>query len=75
MADLQQHPAVARGSARGHRRRPEARAAPKPTWIFEGRYEAYYRNNYKPEQWGEWQVRFQAYQSVFAGGFGFTYGA
>jgi hypothetical protein len=46
----------------------------KPTWIFEGRDEAYYRNNYKPEQWGEWQTRFQAYQSVFAGGFGFTYG-
>ena len=47
---------------------------PKPTWVFEGRYEAYYKNKYKPEDWGEWQTRFQAYQSVFAGGFGFTYG-
>ena len=46
----------------------------KPTWIFEGRYEAYYKNNYQPEQWGEWQVRFQAYQTVFSGAFGHTYG-
>lgn len=47
---------------------------PKPTWVFEPRYEAYWQNNYKPEQWGEWQLRYQAYQSVFSGGFGFTYG-
>jgi len=47
---------------------------PKPTWVFEGRYEAYWKSNYKPEQWGEWQCRQQAWQSVLAGGFGFTYG-
>ncbi len=46
----------------------------KPTWVFEPRYEAYWKKPYKEEDWGEWQVRFQAYQSVFAGGFGFTYG-
>lgn len=46
----------------------------KPTWVFEPRYEGYWKNNYKPEQWGEWQSRFQAYGSVFAGGFGFTFG-
>jgi Protein of unknown function (DUF4038)/Putative collagen-binding domain of a collagenase len=41
----------------------------KPTWLFEGGYE--YRNNiYK-----DWQIRFQAYQTVFAGGFGITYGS
>jgi len=39
----------------------------KPTWLFEGGYEE--RSGY-----GEWQVRFQAYQTVFAGGFGYTYG-
>lgn len=46
----------------------------KPTWVFEPRYEAYWKKPYKEEDWGEWQMRFQAYQSVFAGGFGFTYG-
>jgi hypothetical protein len=40
----------------------------KPTWLFEGRYEGY------NEDWKDWQIRFQAYQSVFAGGFGHTYG-
>jgi hypothetical protein len=45
----------------------------KPTWLFEGRYENYYKN-YDPEQWRDWQMRFQAYQTVFAGGFGHTYG-
>jgi hypothetical protein len=46
----------------------------KPTWLFEGRYEGYWRSNYKPEDWGEWQVRQQAYQTVMAGAFGHTYG-
>ncbi|MEN8204304.1 MAG: DUF4038 domain-containing protein, partial [Bacteroidota bacterium] len=40
----------------------------KPTWLFEGRYE-HYTYAYKP-----WHVRFQAYLSVFAGGFGHVYG-
>lgn len=46
----------------------------KPTWIFEGRYEGYRKRGYKPEDWGEWQVRQQAWQTVFAGSFGHTYG-
>ena len=46
----------------------------KPTWLFEGRYEGYFKGNHKPDQWGEWQVRQQAYQTVFAGAFGHTYG-
>jgi hypothetical protein len=50
------------------------RVPAKPTWIFEGRYEGYWRNNYKAGDWGEWQVRQQAYQTVFAGAFGHTYG-
>ncbi|MBL4883350.1 MAG: DUF4038 domain-containing protein, partial [Planctomycetaceae bacterium] len=41
----------------------------KPTWLFEGGYE-YRRNTYK-----DWQIRFQSYQTVFAGGFGVTYGS
>ncbi len=40
----------------------------KPTWLFEGGYE-HRRNIYK-----DWQVRYQSYQTVFAGGFGITYG-
>lgn len=51
-----------------------ARTPPKPTWLFEGRYEGYWKNKYKPEDWGEWQTRQQAYQTVFAGAFGHTYG-
>lgn len=51
-----------------------AKTPAKPTWIFEGRYEAYYKGGYKPEQWGEWQCRQQAWQTVFAGAFGHTYG-
>ena len=51
-----------------------ARTPPKPTWLFEGRYEGYWKGNYKPGDWGEWQVRQQAYQTVFAGAFGHTYG-
>lgn len=50
------------------------RTPAKPTWLFEGRYEGYWKSNYKPEQWGEWQCRHQAYQTVFAGAFGHTYG-
>ena len=46
---------------------------PKPTWLFEGRYEAYWKTK-EPEKWGAWQARFQAYQTVFAGAFGHTYG-
>ena len=41
----------------------------KPTWLFEGGYEERHGTDY-----GDWQVRFQAYQTVFAGGFGYTYG-
>lgn len=51
-----------------------ARTPAKPTWLFEGRYEAYYRGNYKPGDWGDWQSRQQAYQTVFAGAFGHVYG-
>jgi hypothetical protein len=50
------------------------RSPPKPTWLFEGRYEGYFRGNYQAAQWGEWQCRIQAYQTVFAGAFGHTYG-
>ena len=38
----------------------------KPTWLFEGRYEGVM---------SAWGVRYQAYQTVFAGGFGNTYGS
>ncbi len=41
----------------------------KPTWLFEGGYE--HRRN---DQYRAWQVRFQSYLTVFAGGFGVTYG-
>lgn len=51
-----------------------ARTPPKPTWLFEGRYEGYWRGGAKSADWGEWQVRQQAYQTVFAGAFGHTYG-
>jgi len=50
------------------------RQPPKPTWVFEPRYEGYWKKPYTAANWGEWQTRQQAYQSVFAGGFGFTYG-
>lgn len=50
------------------------RTPPKPTWLFEGRYEGYWKNKYKPEDWGEWQIRQQAYQTVLTGAFGHTYG-
>ena len=43
----------------------------KPTWLFEGRYEKYGRGK---EKYTDWQIRFQSYQTVFAGGFGVTYG-
>ncbi len=39
----------------------------KPTWLFEGRYEGF-------NGFSDWQTRFQAYQTVFAGAFGNTYG-
>lgn len=45
----------------------------KPTWLFEGRYEGYWRQN-KAEDWGAWQMRQQAYQTVVSGAFGHTYG-
>lgn len=51
-----------------------ARVPPKPTWLFEGRYEGYWKNNYRPEDWGGWQMRQQAWQTVFEGAFGHTYG-
>ncbi len=41
----------------------------KPVWLFEGGYEGRHDGVYK-----DWQIRFQAYQTVFAGGFGETYG-
>ncbi len=44
----------------------------KPTWLFEGGYE--YRGEDK-EVYKDWQIRFQSYQTVFAGGFGITYGS
>ena len=47
---------------------------PKPTWVFEPRYEGYWKKPYTAADWSAWQTRQQAYQSVFAGGFGFTYG-
>lgn len=40
----------------------------KPTWLFEGGYE------HRGQVNGAWQIRFQSYQTVFAGGFGVTYG-
>ena len=44
----------------------------KPTWLFEGRYE----NAVKAEGlYKDWQMRFQSYQTVFAGGLGITYGS
>ena len=50
------------------------RTPAKPTWLFEGRYEGYFKRDYRPEQWGEWPTRLQAWQTVLAGGFGHTYG-
>ncbi len=49
-----------------------SKSPPKPTWLFEGGYEFRSRgeNVYK-----DWQIRFQSYQTVFAGGFGITYGS
>ena len=49
-----------------------ALATPKPTWLFEGGYEFRARgdNVYK-----DWQIRYQSYHTVFAGGFGVTYGS
>ncbi|MCD6598358.1 MAG: glycoside hydrolase family 140 protein [Bacteroidales bacterium] len=38
----------------------------KPSWLFEGRYEG---------ATSAWAVRYQAYQTVFAGGCGNTYGS
>lgn len=40
----------------------------KPTWLFEGRYEQY------TFDWKAWPMRFQAYLTVFVGGFGHVYG-
>lgn len=44
----------------------------KPTWLFEGGYEYRTRGD---SQYRDWQIRFQSYQTVFAGGFGVTYGS
>ncbi len=41
----------------------------KPTWLFEGGYE-----HRRSDLYRDWQIRFQSYQTVFAGGFGVTYG-
>jgi len=43
----------------------------KPTWLFEGGYE---KRGDGEKMYNDWHVRFQAYQTVFAGGFGYTYG-
>lgn len=40
----------------------------KPTWLYEGRYE------YHNKHFQAYQVRYQAYQTIFAGGFGHLYG-
>jgi hypothetical protein len=46
----------------------------KPTWLYEGRYEGYvYRINNDSVVYGDWQVRYQAYQTVFSGGAGIAY--
>jgi hypothetical protein len=48
----------------------EYKLAPvKPTWLFEGGYE------FRDKIYKDWQIRFQSYQTVFAGGFGVTYGS
>ena len=44
----------------------------KPTWLFEGGYE---NRGSGENRYTDWQIRFQAYQTVFAGGFGITYGS
>ncbi|MFA6243153.1 MAG: glycoside hydrolase family 140 protein [Candidatus Hydrogenedentales bacterium] len=44
----------------------------KPTWLFEGGYEFRARGK---DVYTDWQIRFQSYQTVFAGGFGITYGS
>ena len=67
---IQDWPEVQVQAIESDRRRTPA----KPTWLFEGRYEGYFKRDYRPEQWGEWQARLQAWQTVLAGGFGHTYG-
>jgi hypothetical protein len=47
-------------------------APAKPTWLFEGGYEFRTRGE---SAYTDWQIRFQSYQTVFAGGFGITYGS
>jgi Protein of unknown function (DUF4038)/Putative collagen-binding domain of a collagenase len=44
----------------------------KPSWLFEGGYEFRGRGG---AVYLDWQIRFQAYQTVFAGAFGTTYGS
>lgn len=44
----------------------------KPTWLFEGGYEYRARGD---SVYKDWQIRFQSYHTVFAGGFGVTYGS
>ena len=53
----------------------------KPTWLFEGGYEERGKSaavnevsSKRKNIYNDWQVRFQAYQTVFAGAFGYTYG-
>ena len=53
---------------------------PKPTFLSEAKYEGshyppYTKNAAKGDYCSDWHVRLQAYWSVFAGGFGHTYGA
>lgn len=40
----------------------------KPTWLFEGGYE------HRRSSYIDWHIRYQSYQTVFAGGCGVTYG-
>ena len=66
---LQEHPEKALRAIRTD----FAREPSRPTWLFEGRYEAY-RKDEDTDEWDAWGVRYQAYQSVFSGGFGHVYG-
>jgi len=45
----------------------------KPTWLAEGRYECS-GDKCGRKKFGPWNVRYQAYQTVFGGGFGTMYG-
>jgi len=50
-----------------------SKSPPKPTWLAEGRYECS-DYEYGGKTFGPWNMRYQAYQTVFGGGFGTMYG-